>query len=320
MTAYWMLDTRDEALRAIRKFLRGVFQLAELDRMLIPLRMGGPPGVEPHFIDEPEHLDDADPFAPLMAVNAARMIIKYIRANRNKQVGAVLRPCEVRALHSVAEHENIDLGPLFLIGVDCLGTFPTEEFEWRGSIDKLTHEALQFARQGGINPHRLRTACQMCVESVPEQVDVAIHILGLPARQVVLISAPSPDGLALSEITGGAAPTDLIDQHRHMQAVLIERRARARERIIQALDTELAVNLDKLVAHLDSCDICRACLDACPTYPTFRMKGKHLTRESVTEWLLTCSGCGMCEEICAEHLPLTAIFTRIREELATVSE
>lgn len=28
-----------------------------------------------------------------------------------------------------------------------------------------------------------------------------------------------------------------------------------------------------------------------------------------------CWGCGMCEAACADHLPLTAIFARIREEL-----
>jgi formate dehydrogenase subunit beta len=320
VTAYWMLETRDEPLRTIHRFLREVFQHAELDRMLIPLRMGGPPGVEPHFIDEPEHLADADPFAPLMTVNAARMIVKHIKANPTKRIGAVLRPCEIRALHQVAQHEGIDLARLFLIGVDCLGTFPTEEFEWRFGIDRLTHKALQFARQGGINPHRLRSACQMCVEPVPEQVNVAVHVLGLPTQQVILISSPSPDGFILSEITGGAAPTDLIDRHERMPAALIERRKHARERIIQALDTNLAVNLDALVAHLESCDTCQACLAACPTYSTFHTKGQTLTRDSVAEWLLTCSGCGICEEVCAEHLPLTAIFTRIQEELVTVSD
>jgi Fe-S oxidoreductase len=33
-------------------------------------------------------------------------------------------------------------------------------------------------------------------------------------------------------------------------------------------------------------------------------------------WMLSCAGCGMCEQACTQHLPLSTIFGHIREQLA----
>jgi len=32
-------------------------------------------------------------------------------------------------------------------------------------------------------------------------------------------------------------------------------------------------------------------------------------------WLVSCVSCGMCEQACPNHLPLTAIISRISREL-----
>ena len=103
----------------------------------------------------------------------------------------------------------------------------------------------------------------------------------------------------------------------YLRVSVTARRARARQRIIDALDNEMAMDLDTLIAHLESCQICQECLNACAIYPSevALHSGERFSREIVTNWLASCAGCGMCEAACADHLPLTAIFTRIREEL-----
>jgi predicted aldo/keto reductase-like oxidoreductase len=38
-------------------------------------------------------------------------------------------------------------------------------------------------------------------------------------------------------------------------------------------------------------------------------------REDVVNWLLSCAGCGMCEQSCPQHQPLSAVFSHIREQI-----
>ncbi|GAB4471471.1 MAG: hypothetical protein Kow00124_08540 [Anaerolineae bacterium] len=319
MTASWIIQTKGEPLPAIQTLLTGLLHNARLDVMLVPVRAAGPAAVKPAVVTTAEGLVEADPFAPLMTVNAARLVVDYTAQNPGKRLGAVLRACEVRALLEVAEYNALDLKDVLIIGVDCVGTFTVEDFAWRGTPDKMTDEVLRFARQGGVAGYRYRPACQMCVEPMPDAADLTIDLLGLPARKVVMITAHNPriaDDVNLPGLTDGEAPPDLIQQHEEMRQAISARRARTRERILKALREDLAMDVEELVAHLQGCESCRACMDACPIYGGKIGQDEPLTPEVVIRWLGSCAGCGMCEAACPRHLPLTAIFTRIHDELA----
>jgi Fe-S oxidoreductase len=38
-------------------------------------------------------------------------------------------------------------------------------------------------------------------------------------------------------------------------------------------------------------------------------------REDVASWLASCAGCGMCEQSCPSHLPLSIIFTNVKQKV-----
>jgi formate hydrogenlyase subunit 6/NADH:ubiquinone oxidoreductase subunit I len=42
--------------------------------------------------------------------------------------------------------------------------------------------------------------------------------------------------------------------------------------------------------------------------------GRYLPDELAT-WVLSCVGCGMCEQACQQHTALHLIFSRVRDEL-----
>lgn len=321
MKTYFILRTHDDPLGAVRGFLGALFERARLDQLLVPLSAPETEQVGPQGVTKPEQLAAAAPFAPLMAVNAATLVAAARGKARSRRIGAVLRPCEVRALTAMAERESFDLGPFFLIGVDCLGTLPLEGGGW-GDADDLARHAMQFARQGGVAMYRCRPACQMCVSPLvdPAAVDVSIGLLGLPVRQFVFVGAGEElaASLGLKDLTDGRAEAAYLTQRRAMGDMLLRRRERTRQRMVEALGTDLAMDVDELIAHLTHCQPCRECLDACPVCggaETLFTPDGVLSREAVVNWLTSCAGCGMCEQACPDHLPLAAIFGRISREL-----
>ncbi len=324
MSDVWVIKTQANPLGAIRRFLQNLWQQANLAGMLAPVYQGES-GVASQVVRKVEQIPEIDPCVPIMPVNAARLVAAQARQHPGVRFGAVLRSCEARALSEVARREALDLTPWLIIGVDCLASYPVEDFDWRvtkaGSIESLTRENLSHARQGGIALHRFRHACQMCTTPEASNVDINICLLGLPVKETILVKAKDARTAAevgLAEITDGLADAGLIAQYQQMLDTLHERRTRTLERMISELGKELPEDVDSLIAHLKNCAPCRECLDACPIYASEVAQignEQTITREAAVRWLASCVSCGMCEQSCPNHLPLTAIVRRIKEQL-----
>jgi len=326
MNTQWILHSHGEVLGTVQKFLRDLWLNVGLEGMLVPQHLPGALEAKPLFTDDPAHLDRADPFAPLLAASTARLVVQLVREHPLSRLGVVLRPCELRALTEMAKRDSFHLDHILIIGVDCLGTFPAEDYAWHAEMrgaQQLTRETLQFARQGGILLYRNRLACQMCASPIPLGTDLNIHVLGLPTRQTILIT--TCDGemaqrLRLDQITDGVASPTLIAQHDQMRLTLIERRSRARERITHALPAGLPKDVNEWVMYLANCAPCQACLTACPIYrgelsPRGERGARFVSHDAVRRWLAACAGCGLCEDACPKHLPLTAAISRIRSDV-----
>jgi formate dehydrogenase subunit beta len=257
-----------------------------------------------------------------MLTNSARDLAARGRAGFEGRLGAVLRPCELRALAEVGRRRQADLESFLLIGVDCLATFAPQDYERRarelGGPDELTREALLFSRQGGILLYRNRLACQRCGAPLPAEVDLCLGVHGLTAGEAVLLMArdeATAQRLGLEAITDGPASPDLVDQRERMGAVLAARRERTRARMEAELG-RLPATVDELIAHLRACAPCRACLEACPIYDG---ELEAASPTAVAAWLASCAGCGMCEQACPNHLALPAVIDRIRRGLPAAS-
>lgn len=325
MSNAWMIYTHDDPLKTIRRFLHDLWQQAELQGMLLPTYQDDQAETKPHIVEDIKLLQEADPCVPLMPVNSSKLVVEYARLHPEGRYGAVLRSCEGRALTEITRRADLDLKNWLLIGVDCLASYPEDDFEWRvqkaGTVEQLTQENLSHARQGGIALHRFRHACQMCTAPQASLGDVLICLLGLPVKHVLLVQAKdeaTARRLHLDQITDGEAPPALVAQHEQTVHTLVERRSRTLEHMIQDLNENLPQDVDELIAHLQNCTPCRECLDVCPIYSyELDQSGSEpvLSREAAIRWLVSCVSCGMCEQACPNHLPLTATLRRISQEL-----
>jgi len=316
MSTHWMLKTKGDPLGTVHRFVRDVWQAAALVALIVPPNAKG----QKHSLTDPAGLEEVNPFQPLMLMNIAGVIPVVLEEHKDGRVGVLLRPCEMRALTEIAGRGAVQTNSLLTLCVDCLGTFPEDEFEWRaarkGSEKGLTGEALQFAPQGGISAYRYRAACQMCVSPGATEADVNIGILGLPVRQTMLVDVKN-GALDWKTLTDGTADPALSAKRDIMLAKLSERHTRTRERVISGLMEVLPINVEALLDQFENCGACQMCMDSCPicTVETPRQVKGRYRGEDVAAWLASCAGCGMCEQSCPQHLPLSIIFTHVKQQL-----
>jgi formate dehydrogenase subunit beta len=313
MNTNWMIGTHGDPLGALQKFVKTLWEQTDLDVMVVAPNGNG------FVLEAPDQLEHLNPFRPLMKLNTARLVVDTAKKNPGKRIGAMLRPCEIRALNEMAARGAVKRGDVLAVCADCLGTFPADEFEWRTerSSKGLTKETLQFAPQGGISAYRYRPACQMCAEPGATEGDVNIGVFGLPVRQSMLVNAHNGK-VILESITNGLADDELVGKREQMLAKISERHVRTRERVLKSLDEDLPADLQELLLQFESCEDCQSCMNVCPIcsvdQPRKTADGK-LVREDVVNWLLSCAGCGMCEQSCPQHQSLNVVFAHIREQV-----
>ena len=338
MNNQWSLDTHGDPLGKVHDFIKQIWLEYSLVGMLITLNGGNEAHATPHYVTDITSIDILNPFKPLMEFNAARLIPNLLEKYPNARIGALMRPCEMRALTEMTKHASFKLDNLVTISVDCLGTLPADEYQWRLErleknlpahelnsaeiSDELAHEALQFARQGGIIPYRYRSACQVCTSPAAKQANINIHILGLPVRQQMLVSVSDPkvaETIHLEKLTDGIADNALTVQHERILSKMCERHQRTMDRVNEGLGSLLPVDVDAVIRQLESCGDCQNCMDVCPICSVDRPNRSaegHYDRTGIMRWLVSCAGCGMCEQSCPNHLPISAIFAHIRQQLA----
>lgn len=325
-TMDWILDTHGDPIGTVRKFLQQVWTNLDLDAMLVPTNGSLIPDPTPHILGKATELDEFNPFKPLMTSNSARYIPQFVEEGGQHRLASLLRPCEMRALIEMVKHASFAIENMMTICVDCLGTYPLEEYQWRsehkGAPDHLEQEAIQFARQGGVLPYRYRSACQMCTSPKASSADLNIGVIGLPVRKVLLVAAKdqaTAERLQLDRITDGAADAELALQRERTVSKLVERNGRVRERIRQGLADVLPANIEELITQFSACNNCTQCMQVCPICTVdFPRRGEdgHYAKADIERWLISCAGCGICEQSCPRHQPLSAIFSTIRQQLA----
>jgi formate dehydrogenase subunit beta len=325
MNTKWLIETNGDPLGAIQNIFIEIWERFELDSMVIPTNGNG----APHIIHDPEALRLVNPFKPLMTFNSAKYLPQILDQLPEARIGALLRPCEVRALNAKNKRETIPSEHLLTICVDCLGTYSPEDYKWRvkrkGSPKYLDGESLHFARQGGIAAYRFRSACQACQTPIGNRADVNIGVIGLPVRQKIMVDVRNQ---AIAKTLGAdisISPADhpYFAQRDHVAARLLQRGDQTRQRLVANLESILPRDLDGLINQYERCGECRSCFEACPLcaadYPAKDEAGLY-EREQVKQWVISCAGCGMCEQACPNHLPLVTIFANIKQHLDNVKE
>ncbi|MGB5932546.1 MAG: 4Fe-4S dicluster domain-containing protein [Anaerolineae bacterium] len=328
-----------DTLATLRSFLQRLLEKEIVEALLVPLEAPSGDTVMPALVKEPAHLEKANPLAPVMPVNAARLVSSLTIGKPREKIGALLRSCEIRALIELVKLQQAHLENLMIIGIDCLGTYEVTDYAKLISEDRSpTMELVRGAKEGALSPHegyQFRSACRICEYPIPQNAALTIGLLGVDGK-MILIEAQEELAERLELIEGEAASREEAIKK------LVEARIEERDRLF-AQFRERVVDIPGLLAQFSTCIRCHNCTVACPICyckeclfrtSTFEHESGRYLRwaqrkgaiQMPTDTLLfqltrlnhmvtSCVGCGMCESACPSDIPLTTIFRAVGQEV-----
>jgi formate dehydrogenase subunit beta len=342
-----------DVLAALRGFLRQLMEAHVVDAIFVPLQDGA--SVMPALVVDPAVLELANPLMPLMPINNARAISALTGKQAPAKIGAVLRPCEIRALVELVKLQQATLEQVVIIGIDCPGTYELNEFLSKNAehgercaanfVEYLT--AAQEGREPLVDGLEMRDACQICIHPAPENVDIHIHLFGVDVSQGLPVTLKEEIAAALQLTEPGAGSGESLPFGREAVTRLTESRKRARENRLGEIRQKITSN-GGISSLFTACIRCHNCMTACPICycktclfktaafdhePAYyltaaRRKGAtrmlgdtllfHITR--LNHMSASCVSCGMCSSACPSDIPVGLIFSAIGERVQQTFE
>jgi formate dehydrogenase subunit beta len=328
-----------DTLGALRELLRALLDKKIVDAVLVPVQGAGE-SVMPELVKNPARLSRADPLAPVMAVNSARLVSQLTRGRvpggggGDGRLGVVLRSCEIRALIELAKFNQASLDDVLIVGVDCYGTFSVPAYgkALRESPDLTAHMLAQAAK-GSPAGAAFRTACIMCERPAPEHADISVGFIGVDSAQALAIQVRDD----LAEPLGVQADRSAVSAREAALAAVASARTAVRDTVL----TESHAQMVKIgmASYFANCLECTNCMNACPICyckecffrtSTSQRSARELLSSAgrmgaismpvdaqlfqltrLNHMATSCVGCGMCEAACPHDIPLTAMFRSV---------
>ena len=326
---------------AVNVLLTKVIKSGVVDALLVPLRNPAGDAVTPALVKNPALLSEADPLAPVLPVNGARLASMLTQHSPRPRLGVVMRSCEIRALVELVKLQQASLDGMTIIGVDCLGTVEVKDYAQQMSNIKSQISNGASSQVGGLKFEisDLRFACQMCEYPAPANADIVIQQIGVDNSTALHVEAKGawPEMLGLTE----AQPNGRVDALNQLMA----QRAAKRDAVFAEMQAQVS-SPEKLAAMFSTCIRCHNCMTNCPIcycktcfFKTnvfdhepmqfmawAERKGAtrmpadtvlfHLTR--MNHMSTSCVGCGLCTSACPVDINVGAAFRTVAAKTQAV--
>jgi formate dehydrogenase subunit beta len=340
--------TEGKTEETIVGFLKSLLEKEVVEAIVIPKALPSQDGFVQTLIRDPEKLNGACVLSPTMPVQSARVISNLTVKNLGKKVAAVLKACEIRAAVELAKFLQVKLDSLYLIGVDCPGTFEVTDYakmvqEGKGG-DSLANEMLKGMEKGGSLPpsgYVFRTACQMCEYPVP-QTDVIIKLFGYKTDQEIGIEVGDKLQKEIEEKSILSFSENEPASRNEVVNKVIAERTRNRDVLFQEFKG-IVKDLQAFLDRFSTCLRCHNCMVACPICyckecvfrtAVFEHDGDQFLRWAdrkggirmptdtlifhlirMSHMVTSCIGCGLCDSACPSRLPVATLFRSVGDKI-----
>jgi formate dehydrogenase subunit beta len=335
-----------ELTKTLRGFFAELLTKGNLDALLIPLELPNKVNIVPTLVTEVEKLECAVLPAPVMPVNAARIISDMTKITpSSKKVGVVLRNCEIRALLELVKLRQASLENMIVFGIDCVGTYSVSDYSKKVEKGESPVEAIINRFKKGEEDPDLRQSCKICSYPLAQNADVVIELVSHEIEKEVGINVTTEKG---EEVIKGIELKEDADTEKREKAVeeVLLKQTKKREEYFKENSSRFQ-GIDNLMLVFSPCIRCYNCRTVCPACyckecffdsPTFEMEADsylgwaeskgavrmpnntlffHLTR--MAHMATCCIGCGLCSEACPNDIPVAEAFqlaaTEVQKDL-----
>ena len=326
--------------QGILEFLRFLLENNKVKGVFTLKKISKDGAVAYSLITNPDELNDAVPFYPLMPVNGGKLLSRFtLKGSAKKPVVAVVKPCELRGFVELIKREQGSLENLFIISFTCGGVYPLK-MAVDGTIEKNLSKYWDTVKKGEISAD-LRSACRGCTEFTPYTADITFDLIGnndLDKKCVVFLNTKKGE-----EFAKGMKGEFL---NKELDRKELEKLKSKREVEKKKLFDDIEVKekgIDGLIEIFGKCIGCHGCSKVCPicycklcgfessdfeyrpsNYEAdFRKRGGirvpprtlfyHLGR--LDHISISCVGCGSCEDVCPVDIPISIIFKKVGESV-----
>src|SRR5512142_2903534 len=238
-------------LGAVRDLFRTLLDQNIVDALLVPVQ-GANGSIMPALVKNPTRLDQADPFAPVMAFNSARLVSMLARDGAGTKLGVVLRSCEIRAVVELVKFNQVKLDHVLVIGVDCFGTSTVPDY-------KPAPDLFARAREGSEDGVAIRSACVMCERPTPTNSAISIGFIGVDGSKALVVEMQDEIAAQL-----GVQPDEsMSDTRAAVLTELVNRRTARRDTAFKRFHDDMQAN-GGMAAYFANCLECTNCMNACP--------------------------------------------------------
>jgi formate dehydrogenase subunit beta len=343
-----ILDTsKDGMLESIKGFLKGLLEKGLVNAILVPVELPSGNNVVQTLVSNPAKLESANPLAPVLPVNSARIVSSITRAGSSqRKIAVVLRSCELRAVIELVKLKQVTLDNLLIIGIDCYGTYSINDYSKLAEEGKSPTDIVLGNVKDGKEDELLREACQVCEYFYPMNADIVIGLAGMDTDKAILVQAGTEQGEQVLDAMELQESGEGEKRQAAIEKLIAERTAKKDE--LYGKTREEVTGEEKLLTMFARCVNCHNCRDACPICycreclfdsPTFEFGADkyldwaekkdalrmptdtllfHLTR--LNHMATSCVGCGLCQEACPNEVPVFSIFRMVGDKLQEVFE
>jgi len=340
--------TEGRTEEAIVSFLRSLLEKGVIGDLIIPKMLPSRDGFVQTLIHDAKMLDGVCVLSPTMPVQSARVVSNLTIKNLGKRVGAVLKACEIRAIVELTKFLQVKLENLYMIGIDCPGTFEVYDYakivQERKGGEELTKNLLKGMEKGEANPpsgYTFRTACQMCEYPVPKG-DIVLRLFGYASDKEIGIEVAErlekeieEKGILTYSENEPASRSEVITK-------VTAERSKKRDALYEEF-REVVRDLRSFLDRFSTCIRCHNCMVACPicyckecVFRTaiFEHEGDQFLRWAdrkggirmptdtlmfhiirLSHMVTSCIGCGLCDSACPSRLPVATLFRSVGDRI-----
>jgi len=331
----YKLTMKNGIQASILQFFQDTVEKKLFDAVMLPMKVPSGDSFAWIMIKEQEILKSAQPFAPIMPVNAAKALKRYTRKGKGSfKIAALMKPCEIRATIELTKLNQVNLEDVTLFSFDCVGALPMQDYIADPKVGDEKYNKLLTDLNW--NSEDVKPVCKICDKFSLSASDLHFAI---NAKELILVANSEKGEKILTDLEL-KPETDLKQWQTYIEKQKKDKTKNKVEtfKIVKGM-VEGFENLTETFANCIGCHNCGSSCPICycrqcyfdtsvakPNSDIILMRAEDRGAVSLpldrimfhtgrmAHMSLSCVSCGLCSDACPVNIPVAKIFSYVASQ------